>query len=147
MPNAGNLFATLNPSATAECQESYASRPKAQLSGPGSLLLLGLVFAITFWGFGYKLSYYYFGHQTPESRALFSKTWIEPRNATVAAVSGLVVKSHLVSGQDLPLPSFRALSQPESAVKVPGRAQAACVGFSRSSLSPRAPPSGTLSLA
>jgi hypothetical protein len=68
-----------------------------EILSPHVLGLAGLAFAISIWAFGYRLSIY-FEHPTPTLRASAAKLWIEPRNASAAAASRLIVDAHRIAG-------------------------------------------------
>lgn len=85
-------------------QESFLARrtrtksPKSlwkQIFRPSALGFIGLAIAVALWGFSYKLSLYD-RHTGPSSRISVAKLWIESRNASVVAASGLKVQSHFL---------------------------------------------------
>jgi hypothetical protein len=64
---------------------------------PCVLGFAALAFAITLWGFGYKLSRYYH-HPAPLQQAMVVKLWIEPPGATLVAIERLRNLAHLTAG-------------------------------------------------
>lgn len=104
-------------------------------------MLIGLAFAITLGAFGYRLSQVYYGRQSPTSQTLIAKMWIEPRKASVAAISGLIFGSHPGSSHHIPLPSLPFHCRLERGGRHLLAARSACRGLSRPAGSPRAPPS------
>lgn len=82
-----------------------STRPQAQsqrlpwrrISRPYAFGIVGLAIAVSFWGYGYKLSHYH-RHAAPSSVPI-AKLWIEPRSASVEAASRLKTNSHFAAGE------------------------------------------------
>jgi hypothetical protein len=72
-----------------------------QIFRPCALGFIGLAIAVTLCGFGRKLSLYYY-QATGSSRVPVVRMWIEPEKVSVATLSVLKTKSHLVT----PSPAF-----------------------------------------
>ncbi len=66
-----------------------------QIFRPCALGFIGLAIAVALCGFGRKLSLYYY-QATGSSRVPVVRMWIEPEKVSVAALSMLKTKSHLV---------------------------------------------------
>ena len=83
-----------------------------QIFRPCALGFIGLAIAVALWGFSYKLSLYC-RHTGPSSPISVAKFWIEPRNASAVAASGLKVQSHFLRISQVlsaPIQSFPRLA-------------------------------------
>ncbi len=79
-------------------RKTWAKIPQSlwkQIFRPCALGFIGLAIAVALWGFSYKLSLYR-QHSGASSPISVAKLWIESRNASVVAGSGVTVQSHLL---------------------------------------------------
>jgi hypothetical protein len=88
--------------ATLQCVLNSRSQAQSQNSSwrqvfrPYAFWIVGLAIAVFLSGYGYKLSLYHC-HAESSSHIAVAKLWIEPRGASVAALSSLKANSHFAS--------------------------------------------------